>query len=61
MLVAFAEAYPEVRLKITASSRHVDLIAEGYDAALRAGQLTGPSLVSRRLNSHETQAYASPA
>ncbi|MFT4623998.1 MAG: DNA-binding transcriptional LysR family regulator [Myxococcota bacterium] len=61
MIVAFAEAFPQVRVEVSASSRHVDLVAEGFDAALRAGQLTGPSLVSRRLNTDCTLAYASPA
>ena len=60
MLGAFAADYPEVRLEAVTAARHVDLVAEGFDVALRAGSLTGPSLISRRLQTTEVRAVASP-
>src|SRR5262245_4894613 len=33
----FASAHPEVVIQVDASSRHVDLLREGYDVALRVG------------------------
>jgi len=61
MVVAYAVAYPQVRMEVVSAARHVDLIAEGFDAALRAGQLSGPSLISKRLSTLVASAYASPA
>ncbi len=48
-LCAFQEKYPLVELAVMSTGRRVDLIAEGYDLAIRAGQLDDSSLVSRKL------------
>ncbi len=53
--------WPEVRIELTAASRHVDLAAEGYDLALRAGTVRDPSLIARRLWVASPCAVASPA
>jgi len=60
MLVAFAEAHPAVRLEVVSTARHVDLESEGFDVALRAGSLTGPSLISRLLRRNVVLAVATP-
>lgn len=57
---AYMTRYPEVRVEIVAASRHVDLVGEGFDVAIRAGQLTGPSLISRRIGTAEVVAVAHP-
>lgn len=49
LFAAFLDAHPGVQLQVFATTRHVDLVAEGVDVALRAGTLRGASLVSRRL------------
>src|SRR5262249_35707706 len=40
VLAQFAVAYPGIRVEVALTSRHVDLVAEGFDMALRAGRLT---------------------
>jgi DNA-binding transcriptional LysR family regulator len=57
----FARAYPEVQLHIDASPRHVDLVREGYDVALRAGAELTPGLVARTLVRTLEVAVAAPA
>lgn len=58
---AFQEKYPHVSVIIFATGRRVDLVAEGYDVALRAGKLPDSSLVSRKLLDSKLKLYASPA
>lgn len=56
----FAARYPEVQLEVHASSRQVDLIAEGYDVAVRAGTAVDSGLVGRTLLRMRLRAVASP-
>lgn len=60
LLCDFIERYPDVRLEVHAASRHVDLIAEGYDLALRAGVALDSGLVGRTLQRQHLSAVASP-
>ncbi|CAN5733023.1 hypothetical protein BH09MYX1_BH09MYX1_66300 [soil metagenome] len=48
-LVRFVAAYPEIRVDVVATSRYVDLVAEGVDIAVRFGVLADSSLVARKL------------
>lgn len=61
LLSDFARSHPEVRMLVNASSRHVDLLREGYDIALRAGTISEPGLVVRTLLRDALIAVASPA
>jgi len=45
----FLKTYPNVKLDIMLMDRHVDLVAEGIDVAIRIGLLADSSLVARRL------------
>lgn len=53
--------YPDIRLEVEASARQVNLIAERFDIAIRAGEINNTSLVIRRLAEYQTCFYASPA
>ena len=62
MLAAFATLYPAVSLELDLSPRRVDLLAEGFDIALRIGELQDDStLVARKLAMLSNGLYASPA
>jgi len=60
MLCDFAKRYPDVRLHVHFSTRHVDLRRDGYDVALRAGSEIEPGLVARILLRDRMLAVASP-
>lgn len=61
MLAAFSASYPEVRLEIDFSARHVDLIADGYDVALRAASQLPPGLIARKLHRSRQVVVGAPA
>ena len=56
----FIAAYPEVQLELLHTDRIVDLVAEGFDVAVRIGELADSSLVVRRLAGFEAGLCASP-
>ncbi|HEY5958695.1 MAG TPA: LysR family transcriptional regulator [Polyangiaceae bacterium] len=60
--VGFTQRFPSVRLDVRLTNRTVDLVAEGFDAALRVStkRLADSSLVAQRVSSIEMQVFASP-
>ena len=52
MLAEFALAFPEVQLETEYAERFVDIVAEGFDAAIRIGELADSRLVARKLCEH---------
>ncbi|MFD2366856.1 LysR family transcriptional regulator [Pseudoduganella sp. GCM10020061] len=52
--------YPALELEIDFDDRQVDIIAEGYDIALRGGHNADSSLVSRQIAVLQTVLVASP-
>lgn len=57
----FSVRYPEVRLEVSLEDRFVDLVAEGFDLALRGGKPPDPSLVGQRILESDMQLLASPS
>jgi len=56
----FTDRYPDVSVEIVITNRKVDLVAEGFDVALRAGSLVDSSLIARKLGDTRGQLIASP-
>lgn len=57
----FMRRYPDVQVELETATRFVDLVAEGFDVAIRAGVLTDPTLIARRLFRSRVGAFASAA
>jgi DNA-binding transcriptional LysR family regulator len=55
------QRYPKVMVDLDLSPRRVDLIAEGFDLAVRLGSLPDSSLIVRQVTSLSVGLYASPA
>lgn len=60
ILTEFMTANPDVRVTLDLTDRYVDLVAEGYDLALRAGPLADSSLKARLLGTNPIVMVASP-
>lgn len=56
----FIDTYPEVRLDIRVEQRAVDLIAGGFDLALRAGPLPDSNFYVQKLADSALHLFASP-
>jgi DNA-binding transcriptional LysR family regulator len=59
-ITSFSQRYPQVRFDVSLTSRVVDLVAEGYDLAVRASPLGDSSLVARKLGAANLGLFASP-
>jgi DNA-binding transcriptional LysR family regulator len=60
VVAEFLSSYPEIKLNLALTDRHVDLIGEGFDVAIRARQLEDSSLVARELFANPMFLVASP-
>jgi DNA-binding transcriptional LysR family regulator len=61
VLAELAVRYPELEIQASFSDRKVDLVAEGFDAAIRLGLLDDSNLVARRVATFGGALVASPA
>lgn len=60
LLARFARQYPRVQVELNITNRNVDLVAEGFDLAIRLGHLPDSSLVARKLEDAALLLVASP-
>lgn len=58
--VDFMKLYPEVSIDMSFTNRNIDLVAEGYDLAIRFGVLKDSSLIARRIATRRLHVVGSP-
>jgi len=59
-LPEFYNSYPDVQVDLGIGNRNVDLIAEGVDCAIRAGEIAEQFLVARRIGEFHFVTCATP-
>jgi DNA-binding transcriptional LysR family regulator len=57
----FVQKYPLIHVELVLTQRRVDLIAEGFDLAVRGGKLEDSSLVVRKVGVPPLAMFASPS
>ena len=60
-LVEFEQRYPDIRLELTMCDFPFDLNEEGFDCAIRMGELADSSLIARKIGHFSNVLCASPA
>lgn len=60
LLRPFMERHPQVSIELSISNRNVDLVAAGYDMAIRLGELADSGLAAKRLADEAVCLVASP-
>lgn len=61
LIAEFLYEYPEIEIDMVIDERHIDLVAEGIDIAIRAKKLEDSSLIARPLFSNPLLLVASPS
>jgi DNA-binding transcriptional LysR family regulator len=63
VLAQFVRRYPQIRVDVRLTNARVDLVAEGFDLAIRAssGALKDSTLTARRLGASSTAFFAAPS
>jgi DNA-binding transcriptional LysR family regulator len=61
LLPAFLDAHPGISMEMEYADRYVDLLAEGFDVAVRLGELRDSRLVAKKLAPHRRLILAAPA
>jgi DNA-binding transcriptional LysR family regulator len=59
-LPRFRQQYPDIRLHLSEAHQPLDMIREGFDCILRAGDLSDSPLIKRRLATLDRGTFASP-
>jgi DNA-binding transcriptional LysR family regulator len=60
LLRPFMQRHPQVSIELSISNRNVDLVAEGYDMAIRLGELADSGLAAKRLGEEAVCLVAAP-
>lgn len=56
----YLRLYPEVNVELSLTDRYVDIVEEGFDVAIRIGELKDSTLIARKLAMFEVAVCASP-
>lgn len=59
-LAVFLEQYPDISIDLVLTNRFVDLVQEQVDVAVRAGRVTEPNLIARKLIASDFRLAAHP-
>lgn len=59
-LPEFLQQYPGVEIELSSSDRQVDIVGEGFDCVIRAGELKDSGMIVRPLGTHQMINCASP-
>lgn len=60
IIARFTEDHPGVVFEMSLSDRRVDLVTEGFDLAIRVGELPASSLVARRIGTYRFALVGAP-
>jgi len=60
LMAGFLLSYPDIEADLVLDDRHLDLIEQGLDVAIRAGQLHAPTLIVRKLADFHSMLCATP-
>ena len=60
LFIDFLCEFPEVRIEVQSTPRHVDLLAEGVDVAIRIGPVKDQDLIAKRLHTDRLIVVAAP-
>jgi DNA-binding transcriptional LysR family regulator len=61
IVAEYGKRFPEVDLELLVTNRYIDLVGEGVDIAIRAGELKDSTLVARKYFDLQIGCFASPA
>lgn len=61
LIVEFLEEHPGIKVEVEYTNRFVDLIGEGFDAAIRLGALNDSRLVAKKISDRRRMLCASPS
>jgi DNA-binding transcriptional LysR family regulator len=62
LLASFADAHPSVRIDVTVTDEEFDIVAEGYDAGVRLGEVIDQDMISVPVSGEQRQtAVAAPS
>ncbi|MDC9822843.1 LysR family transcriptional regulator [Devosia sp. ZB163] len=61
IVARFCDENPAVTVELSLNDRRSDLIAEGYDLAIRVGELQASTMIARRVGTYRFRCVASPA
>ncbi|MGD8110581.1 LysR family transcriptional regulator [Vibrio sp. TRT 17S01] len=56
----FTEQYPDIKVEVNYVDKHIDLVSEGIDLAIRASRLEDSSLIAQKLFDNPMLMVASP-